>query len=50
MMNFEGKESRGPAETGDAATTDLIPNVDAGTLFERTLLADDRAVRVDAIH
>jgi Helicase HerA, central domain len=28
---------------------DLIPNVVAGTLLERTLLADDRAVRVGAI-
>ena len=28
---------------------DLIPNVGAGTLLERTLLADDRAVRVGAI-
>lgn len=29
---------------------DLIPNVGAGTLLERNLLADDRAVRVGAIH
>jgi hypothetical protein len=28
---------------------DLIPNVGVGTLLERTLLADDRAVRVGAI-
>ncbi len=29
--------------------TDLIPNVGVGTLLERTLLADDRAVRIGAI-
>lgn len=29
--------------------SDLIPNVGAGTLLERTLLADDRAVRVGAV-
>ena len=29
--------------------SDLIPNVGVGTLVERTLLADDRAVRVGAI-
>jgi hypothetical protein len=29
--------------------SDLIPNVGAGTLLERTLLADDRAVRIGAI-
>lgn len=29
--------------------SDLIPNVGAGTLLERTLLSDDRAVRVGAI-
>src|SRR5438552_3894912 len=29
--------------------SDLIPNVGAGTLIERTLLADDRAVRVGAL-
>jgi hypothetical protein len=29
---------------------DLIPNVGAGTLIEQTLLADDRAVRIGAIH
>ena len=28
---------------------DLIPNVGAGALLERTLLADDRAVRIGAI-
>jgi hypothetical protein len=28
---------------------DLVPNVGAGTLLERTLLADDRAVRIGAI-
>jgi hypothetical protein len=30
--------------------SDLIPNVGAGTLLEQTLLSDDRAVRVGAIH
>jgi hypothetical protein len=28
---------------------DLVPNVGVGTLLERTLLADDRAVRIGAI-
>ncbi|SPL92954.1 Conserved protein [[Actinomadura] parvosata subsp. kistnae] len=29
---------------------DLIPNVGSGTLLERMLLADDRAIRIGAIH
>ncbi|MBB5082175.1 helicase HerA domain-containing protein [Nonomuraea endophytica] len=29
---------------------DLIPNVGSGTLLERVLLADDRAIRIGAIH
>ncbi|WP_157254377.1 helicase HerA domain-containing protein [Nonomuraea typhae] len=29
---------------------DLIPNVGSGTLLERVLLADDRAIRVGAVH
>ena len=29
--------------------SDLIPNVGVGALLERTLLADDRAVRVGAL-
>lgn len=32
-----------------SATTDLIPNVGVGTLLERVLLADDRAVRIGAV-
>jgi hypothetical protein len=31
-------------------STDLIPGVGAGTLLESTLLADDRSVRIGAIH
>ena len=38
-----------PPFLGGSVVNDLIPNVGAGALLERTLLADDRAVRIGAI-
>jgi hypothetical protein len=41
---------RRAAEKGDGVAEDLIPGVGAGTLLESELLADDRSIRIGAIH